>query len=225
MGTRNLTIVQHNNEYKVAQYGQWDGYPDGQGRTVLEFLHATKGNLDHFRSKLDGVEFLTQEQYEKITNVKDWHEIRPELSRNTAAEILWKISIGDARELYNSIDFAQDSLMCEWAYVIDLDKNVLEVLKGFNHESITDGRFVGEAVLPFPQCDRKYAPIKLLKSYSLDDLPTVEQFILDCDPPKEDCARCDGNGTVKVGDLNAARIVEEECPDCKGEGRVAKVQA
>lgn len=25
MGTRNLTIVYSNGEYKVAQYGQWDG--------------------------------------------------------------------------------------------------------------------------------------------------------------------------------------------------------
>lgn len=26
MGTRNLTIVYSNGEYKVAQYGQWDGF-------------------------------------------------------------------------------------------------------------------------------------------------------------------------------------------------------
>ena len=27
MGTRNLTCVFKDGEYKVAQYGQWDGYP------------------------------------------------------------------------------------------------------------------------------------------------------------------------------------------------------
>ena len=39
MGTRNLTVVFMDGEYKVAQYGQWDGYPEGQGITCFNFLH------------------------------------------------------------------------------------------------------------------------------------------------------------------------------------------
>lgn len=31
MGTRNLTCVVLDGEFKVAQYGQWDGYPEGSG--------------------------------------------------------------------------------------------------------------------------------------------------------------------------------------------------
>ena len=38
MGTRNLTAVYLDGQYKVAQYGQWDGYPEGQGITALTFL-------------------------------------------------------------------------------------------------------------------------------------------------------------------------------------------
>ena len=38
MGTRNLTVVYVDGEYRVAQYGQWDGYPSGQGMTCLKFL-------------------------------------------------------------------------------------------------------------------------------------------------------------------------------------------
>jgi len=31
MGTRHLICAKINNEYKLSQYGQWDGYPSGQG--------------------------------------------------------------------------------------------------------------------------------------------------------------------------------------------------
>ena len=40
MGTRNLTkVIDSNGVTKVAQYGQWDGYPSGQGLNAL--YHAT----------------------------------------------------------------------------------------------------------------------------------------------------------------------------------------
>ncbi|MHC5949058.1 hypothetical protein ACVXZ3_04645 [Providencia hangzhouensis] len=38
MGTRHLICVAKDGDYKVAQYGQWDGYPSGQGLTLLTFL-------------------------------------------------------------------------------------------------------------------------------------------------------------------------------------------
>ena len=38
MGTRSLIAVQLDGEYKIAQYSQWDGYPEGQGLGCLNFL-------------------------------------------------------------------------------------------------------------------------------------------------------------------------------------------
>ena len=37
MGTRHLIAVMADGKYQVAQYGQWDGYPSGQGVSVLTF--------------------------------------------------------------------------------------------------------------------------------------------------------------------------------------------
>lgn len=34
MGTRHLIKVKYKGEIKVSQYGQWDGYPDGQGLDI-----------------------------------------------------------------------------------------------------------------------------------------------------------------------------------------------
>lgn len=41
MGTRHLIAAVIDGEYKIAQYGQWDGDPEGQGLTVLDFLLKT----------------------------------------------------------------------------------------------------------------------------------------------------------------------------------------
>lgn len=37
MGTRNLTCVVLDGKYVVSSYGQWDGYPSGQGKQFLIF--------------------------------------------------------------------------------------------------------------------------------------------------------------------------------------------
>ena len=43
MGTRNLTmVINQEGEKKVAQYGQWDGYPSVVGLGVLNFLKRVR---------------------------------------------------------------------------------------------------------------------------------------------------------------------------------------
>ena len=52
MGTRNLTLViNQEGEKKVAQYGQWDGYPSGVGAGVLRFL-KNKEVFEKFKDNL-----------------------------------------------------------------------------------------------------------------------------------------------------------------------------
>ena len=60
MGTRSLIAVKSNEKYKIAQYSQWDGYPDGQGKTVLEFLRSIvkKGRVIEFKNQLDKCQLL-----------------------------------------------------------------------------------------------------------------------------------------------------------------------
>ena len=57
MGTRNLTVVKYKDEYKIAQYGQWDGYPNGQGVTILSFL-LKEGNIEKLKKALERVRFI-----------------------------------------------------------------------------------------------------------------------------------------------------------------------
>ena len=56
MGTRNLTIVFMDGKYRVAQYGQWDGYPEGQGLTCLRFVRDQM-NEKYFRDALSRIKY------------------------------------------------------------------------------------------------------------------------------------------------------------------------
>ena len=61
MGTRHLICVVKDNEYKIAQYGQWDGYPEGQGLVVLRFL-TKEMDRKLFESKIDELSWITEEE-------------------------------------------------------------------------------------------------------------------------------------------------------------------
>jgi hypothetical protein len=191
MGTRHLIAVQLDGQYRIAQYGQWDGYPSGQGETVLKFLQQV--NRPIFEAKLRAASFLTEADFDAI-NAKikaeqlDWPEVWPELSRNTGAEILEMVERHDAGiKLNNQIGFAANSLMCEWGYVVDLDANTLEVFKGFQKEPLPEtDRFAGIDAAHDAEVVEGYYPIRRVASYRLAELPTVEQMVKDCEPSDEE---------------------------------------
>lgn len=202
MGTRNLTMVISNGETKVAQYGQWDGYPEGQGVTALNFL--TNTDLNKFKEKLNSVKFINGTKQKEIDKwlksigcesgwmdgeqAKLYHERYPLLTRDNGADILNLImeSEEEINWVTDSSEFAGDSLFCEWAYVIDLDKNTFEVYEGFNQQPLTiDDRFyylTAEADKENQRrkdygSDSTYYPIKLSKSFDLNNLPFEDEFI------------------------------------------------
>lgn len=188
MGTRNLTMVISEGKTRVAQYGQWDGYPEGQGKTILGFLK--KSDLDLFRKRLKKVSFLSRKAISKkwqecMVKVKDqWDEGMtadlfrdkyPELSRDTGSEVLQLIYTGKANKLIDNSDFIYDSLWCEWAYVIDLDKKVLEVYSSYCQNPLTENdRFYNRK-----NKRKNRFPVRMIKSYSLKKLPNQKEFIKD----------------------------------------------
>jgi hypothetical protein len=190
MGTRHLTVVVVDGDVKVSQYGQWDGYPSGQGTTILDFL-LNKGGLDvSFVEKVKKCRYLDDQEYKELwascgaDPEAEWVSMDvsslfgsryPWLSRNAGGEVLILINNSeDGLALKNSIAFAGDSLFCEWAYVVDYDKRTFEIYQGFNKTPLTeDDRFYG---FPVEEDSDGYYPVKLLKSYSLDELPTFEDL-------------------------------------------------
>jgi hypothetical protein len=144
MGTRNLIGVIKDKKWVVAQYCQWDGYLDGQGKTVLDTL--SNGGVEKLRQKVDNCKFIDREKIRQyyidagdspnnssgvitLEIADKFAEQHPTLSRDTGAtvlDIIIKAKDGEVVELFDQHDFIEDDVFCEYAYVIDFDTNTLK---------------------------------------------------------------------------------------------------
>ena len=201
MGTRGLSIIVVDNEIKCAQYHQMDSYPSWQGGNHLYFL--SKEMNEAFKDKVKACSWITFEEHKKYwyecgasceTNIitpenrKTFVEKHPYLDRDSATYIYSYIQNSDnGLKLQNNTDFAAETLYCEWVYVLDLDNNTFEVYKGYNYNPLTaEDRFyfLNDKSLEIYKQGGNYPP-KLIKSYSLDNLPTIEEFISDLEMKEE----------------------------------------
>jgi hypothetical protein len=158
MGTRNLTVVKNNlGETKIAQYGQWDGYPSYSGIQALNFLRD-KYNQTLLNVKLDLVQFVGDEEVDTLYNAsksstdwenKDFLNEYPGLHRDTGIGILSVVANATAPiKSVDNTEFANDSLFCEGIYEVDFSTN--KFTSNFND---------------------------IVAEYDLDNLPTDEEYL------------------------------------------------
>lgn len=218
MGTRHLVAVQIDGDYKVAQYGQWDGYPDGQGVRVLDFLR--NGNIEGLKANLNrtfepteednrrmwaefGVDIVASNGMVPYDRSNEFAARYPTIHRNTGAGILELIAEaegGDKIPLRLNIEFAADSLFCEWAYVIDFDINTFEVYKGFNKAPVpADSRFAHLAYDDEQSGRDTYYQVALAQSWKLEALPSKEEFLAAFAEPNENKELEDGAPNADEG--------------------------
>ena len=228
MGTRHFIGVKQNGAYKVAQYGQWDGYPEGQGKTCLNFARtiADPENREKFAAKVRAASFITPKELEKLwkqygadekgyVSCEDADRMKqdhPEYSRDTGGKILSVImERPDGIALQNEIGFAADSLFCEYAWVIDLDAGTFEGFKGFNtsRELTSEDRFYFLRDKEDDACDgTRYHGVTLVAKWPLDKLPTDEEmYAAFAEPEEEDPELLEDSGeqTVTVSVPNVKR--------------------
>jgi len=189
MGTRHLIAVCIDGKYPIAQYGQFDGYPEGAGVDILNILRtisladlragalaAVPYTEDTLREVYIGLGIDPDSQWISMEDSRKVKEAYPQLDRCMSADIIKFVANNGGSAPFPvliDLEFAQDSLFCEWAYVIDFDTNTFEVYKGFNHEPLTEGeRFYKEATEA-----SEYHPVKFVVSYELSNLPTNNTFV------------------------------------------------
>lgn len=194
MGTRNLTVVKYNNDIKIAQYGQWDGYPEGQGRVIVDFLMGD-GNVEKLKEKLGRVRFIDHEGQDKKF-IESYNEKAPSFSsdpdnrsdeekewwdtfmtRDLGAEILKNVANSNKEEiiLNDSFDFGNDSLFCEYAYVVDLDQDLLYVYEGFQEKPHNKGLWANLDKQESDE-DNEYYPVKPIGKMAIDLEKIDESF-------------------------------------------------
>lgn len=205
MGTRHLTVVCIDNEYKVAQYGQWDGYYEGGGKDILEDLHTiVADDLEDFKAKVRTCTLLSDEEVSarwqemgadgsgmvSMDIAEKMKKKYPHLSRDMGYKIVGHIhQSAPGLETQSNLEFAADSLFCEYAYVIDLDNNTFECYKGFNQTPLDETerfKFLEETVeQPAHRSDRYY-PVKFVAAFDLNNLPTSDDFLKQMCPPEDE---------------------------------------
>jgi len=204
MGTRHLTCVKHDGKYKVAQYGQWDGYPSGQGVDALTFLRD-EFKRDKFIERLNACRFCTPEELKafwtaagaddsgwcNMETASKFEAEHPQLYRDMGAGVLKFIQDSEGEVLLkDELPFAADGLFCEWVWVVDLDANTFGGYKGFNKAPLADTErfaFLNEqARKAKEEGDDAYYPPPLEHEWPLDALPSVEEFLKTMEPPEEE---------------------------------------
>lgn len=179
MGTRHLVCVELNGQYKVAQYGQFDGYPDHCGVKLKDSLNAY--SKQQIRNAVSRVTLHKMEEIEKFLNFYDSEsellQNYPFIDRHIASDIIDMLVQTEIPNpiLFDSSSFAAESLFCEWAYVINLDDEFFEVYRGFQKEPHP----VTERFTHLNHESDEFYPVKHLKSFGFDELAnlTEDKFV------------------------------------------------
>ncbi len=140
MGTRHIIKVVRNGKTWISQYGQWDGYPTGQGCAVLEFIRD-KRYVEYLADEIDKgyIVPITEEQYnERMKRVMDLAKddemldgmieqmfVTSVFSRDAGAKCLKMFARPLLAKKYAVI--VEPSGWEEYQYTLDLDKRMLRI--------------------------------------------------------------------------------------------------
>jgi hypothetical protein len=173
MSTRGLTGVTVNQKNYLS-YNHSDSYPSYLLQEMAELVIFLRDNklftiLKENIPKLKEVQddaMCTPEQLEKYAEydgdlmghkVEEYYNLLRNLQ---GAEWIKQTALGNLDIYINSNDFIKNSLHCEWAYIINLDTNQLEVYKGNQTQPDKNNKFGQGSV----ECYEKsiYYPCKLI---------------------------------------------------------------
>lgn len=149
MSTHGAVGIRFNNKDKVG-YNHFDSYPTGLGDSILHFLQIH--SIEQLKEIYDKIELL--DIFEQV-DVWCWN---------------WKNKCFNL-SFCDRLDFLYDSLFCEYAYIINLDSQMLEFYKGFNKNPKANGRYA-----KIKSNKDVYYGVKLIQEIPLNEINDYETY-------------------------------------------------
>lgn len=218
MGTRGFYGVVFDGDTKIT-YNHFDSYPDGLGTDILKQVSDLVKDLAKLHADARRLALVDEDSTPTLQQIQDLQKYwDPNVSTGSAKEwySLLRNMQGDLAAhlgvgvMIDSGEFPMDSLFCEWGYLVDLDRHVLEVYEGFQKESPTEGRWAGrpntedrerirercqklldvgeinDRQFEYATRPTEYHAVQKVAEFPLDDLPSEEIFLLTFSEEDED---------------------------------------
>ena len=186
MGTRGL-IGHKMGGVLHAVYNALDSYPSCLGREVAAFISdINAGNKwEDLKNALAKVVYVSPDDVRRLIrlNKKKYGEL---FESRDGMEYYCNI-IDCTLEYYpDDSQFLNDSLFCEWAYILNLDENKLEIYKGFQRKRtlVSEIEHIAEDSIEWPGYNRKrkwaygYAPCKMIRSVPFSEIKKVTKTLM-----------------------------------------------
>lgn len=177
MGTRGAFGVRINNGDKLM-YNHYDSYPEGLGADLvaqIQKLVSSQG-LDYVKERAQAliqlddsatISSLDPEIQKKLMPYRDsgvstGRDVYS-LVRGLQGQLDKVLELGI---MTNANTFVDDSLFCEWAYVLNLDTGKFEIYKGFQKDILVRRGRYQEAEFKLRE---GYGPVALVAELPIDD--------------------------------------------------------
>lgn len=174
----------------MVTYNHLDSYPSGLGESVVTFIRMCKID-DVLRDRVRNLRGVQEDDGPSAADIFQFRSTTDTSVGENGEKPCWyqllRKQQGDLTAMLkagvyiDSKNFLADSLFCEWAFVVNLDSNTLEIYMGFQKEAHAKGRY---ADWPGTVVRDEYAPVGLVKEIPFDDLPApgaLEQRVSESD--------------------------------------------
>jgi hypothetical protein len=193
MGTRGIFGFRQDGKDKLV-YNHFDSCPEGLGETVALDLARIYGSASPAKGEKKRTDAELREKVRALRLVSnDYAPTKEDVATAKAAGAIdGSVSSGSLRDTYvltrraqpseggiwklldvgfaqDSAEFVNDSLFCEWGYVVNLDSGKLEVYGGFWTKPHRLGRYAKK-----DPSKNGYYPIALLAEF---DLAKVDEWV------------------------------------------------
>ena len=190
MGTRGAIGFFKDGQGKIT-YNHYDSYPEVLGLSILKEIKGF--SVEQMKKAFNNLKLVKNSEAKptpkEIKNFEKWSNASVgsqgmgnkeictyyQLLRNVQGTLKPYIT-GEVNLIIDSEDFLIDSLFCEWAYIVNLDKEVLEVWEGFQ-KTPQENRY--KITEKFNSGTESYFNCKIIREYPLKKLPTKNKFLKD----------------------------------------------